>query len=71
MEKLSTAKASLVHALKVTQSLLDGFPIPAAKGTIGAVLYIITEAEVGTGVNLCYFSTLIAITEICHERKTL
>ena len=55
----------------MTHHLLDGFPIPAAKGIIGAVLYIITEAEVGTGANLCYFSIFIAITEICHERKTL
>ena len=54
-ELLITAKASLVHALTITHSLLDGFPIPAAKGTIGTVLHIITEAEVCTGVKLCFF----------------
>ena len=71
MGKLSTAKVSLVHALKVTEKLLDGLPIPAAKGTIGAVLYIITEAEVCTRAKLCYFSVFIAITENHRERRTL
>ena len=70
-ELLITAKALLVHALKTTQSLLDGFPIPAAKGVIGTVLHIITEAEVCIGVNLCYFSTFIAVTENRRERRTL
>ena len=51
-EPLRTAKASLVQALMMTEKLLDGFPIPAAKGTIGAILHIITEAEVCTGVTL-------------------
>ena len=71
MGKPSAAKASLVHALKMTEKLLDGLPIPAAKGTIGAVLYIITEAEVCTGVKLCYFSIFIAVTENYRERRTL
>ena len=49
MEKkkhLRTAKAGLIRALEITEKLLDGFPIPGAKGTIGAVLEIIKEAEV-------------------------
>ena len=45
-ELLDTAKAALIRALEVTEKLLDGFPIPGAKGTIGAVLDIIKEAEV-------------------------
>ena len=68
---LSTAKDMLVQTLKVTEKLLDGFPIPAAKGTIGAVLHIIAEAEVCTGVKLFYFSILIAVTENRCERRTL
>ena len=62
-EQLITAKALLVHALQTTQSLLDGFPIPGAKGTIDTVLHIINEAEVCTGVKLCYFSIFITVTE--------
>ena len=34
---LDTAKALLVEALTMVEKLLDGFPIPGAKGTIGAV----------------------------------
>ena len=46
-ELLDTAKAALIRALEVTGKLLDGrFPIPGVKGTIGAVLDIIKEAEV-------------------------
>ena len=45
-EQLHTAKAALVRALEMTEKLLDGFPIPGAKGTIGAVLQIVNEAEV-------------------------
>ena len=45
-ERLRTAKATLTRALELTEKLLDGFPIPGAKGTIGAVLEIIKEAEV-------------------------
>ena len=45
-ELLDTAKAALMRALEVTERLLDGFPIPGVKGTIGAVLDIIKEAEV-------------------------
>ena len=60
---LDTAKALLVEALTMAETLLGGFPIPAAKGTIGAVLHIIAEAEVCTGANLCYFGIFIAITE--------
>ena len=70
-ESLRTAKASLVQALTMTEKLLDGFPIPGAKGTIGTVLHIITEAEVCTGVKLYYFDIFIAITENCRERRTL
>ena len=48
-EVLNTAKALLVEALKMAEKLLDGVPIPAAKGTISAVLHFIAEAEVCTG----------------------
>ncbi len=68
---LDTAKALLVEALKMAETLLTGFPIPAAKGTIGAVLHIIAEAEVCAEVKLRYFSTLIAVTENRRERRTL
>ena len=68
---LNTAKALLVEALKMAEKLLDGFPIPAAKGTIGAVLHFIAEAEVCTGMKLSYFRILIAVTENRGERKTL
>ena len=51
-ERLRTAKAALTRALEVTEKLLDGFPIPGAKGTIGAVLQIINDAEVCTKVEL-------------------
>jgi len=70
-DRLDTAKALLVEALTVAEKLLDGFPIPGAKGTIGAVLHFIAEAEVCTGVKLCYFSILIAVTENRRERRTL
>ena len=70
-ELLITAKASLVHALKMTESLLGGFPIPAAKGVIGTVLHVITEAEVCTEVKLCYFNIFTAVTENRRERRTL
>ena len=65
---LDTAKALLVEALEMAERLLTGFPIPAAKGTIGAVLHIIAEAEVCIGVKLCYFSIFIAVTENRRER---
>ena len=45
-ERLRTARATLTRALELTEKLLDGFPIPGAKGTIAAVLEIIKEAEV-------------------------
>ena len=51
-ERLRTAKAALIRALEITEKLLDGFPIPGAKGTIGAVLQIINEAEVCTKAEL-------------------
>ena len=70
-ERLITAKASLVHTLKMTQSLLDGFPIPLARETIGAILHIITEAEVCTKVNLYYFLSLSPSPENRRERRTL
>ena len=53
-ERLRTAKAALIRALEITEKLLDGFPIPGAKGTIGAVLQIINDAEVCTQVQLCF-----------------
>ena len=46
---LDTAKALLVEALEMADRLLSGFPIPGARGTIGAVLHIIAEAEVCIG----------------------
>ena len=49
-EHLRTAKAGLIRALEITEKLLDGFPIPGAKGTIAAVLQIIDDAEVCTKV---------------------
>jgi hypothetical protein len=70
-DHLSTTKAALVRALEMAEKLLDGFPIPAAKGTIGAVLHIIAEAEVCTGVKLCYFIIFIAVTENRRERRAL
>ena len=70
-ELLITAKALLVQALKVTECLLDGFPIPAAKGTITAILHIITEAEVRTVVELCYFSIFISVAENRRKRRAL
>ena len=51
-ERLNTAKAALIRALEISEKLLDGFPIPGAKGTIGAVLEIIKEAEVCTKIQL-------------------
>ena len=51
-EHLRTAKAALIRALETTERLLDGFPIPGAKGTIAAVLQIINDAEVCTEVEL-------------------
>ena len=68
---LDVAKAQLVESLKTAETLLDGFPIPAAQGTVGAILLIIAEAEVCTEVKLCYFIILIAVTENRHERRTL
>ena len=68
---LDTAKGLLVEALKISEKLLDGLPIPGAKGTIGAVLHFIAEAEVCTGLELCYFSIFIAVTENLCERRTL
>ena len=54
-ERLRTAKATLIRALEVTEKLLDGFPIPGAKGTIAAVLQIINDAEVCTKVELRFY----------------
>ena len=49
-EHLRTAKAALIRALETTEKLLDGFPIPGAKGTIGAILQIINDAEACTKI---------------------
>ena len=68
---LDTAKALLVETLKMAEKLLEGFPIPAAKGTIGVVLHFIAEAEVCTGVKVCHFSIFIVATENRRERRTL
>ena len=59
----------------MTEKLLDGFPIPAAKGTIGTVLHIITEAEVCTEVKLCHCNILspsqrtAANAELCDKLR--
>lgn len=45
-KRFRKARAALTRALELTEKLLDGFPIPGAKGTIGAILEIIKEAEV-------------------------
>ena len=55
-ERLRTAKAALIRALEITERLLDGFPIPGAKGTIGAVLQIINDAEVCTKAELRFYN---------------
>ena len=74
-ERLLTAKGSLVHTLKMTQSLLVSFPIPFARETIDAVLHIITEAEVRTKVEHCYFVSLLPSqrtavnAELCDKLK--
>ena len=49
-EHLLTAKATLIRALELTEKALDGFPIPGAKGAIGAVIEIIREVEVCTKI---------------------
>ena len=72
-ERLRTARATLTRALELTEKLLDGFPIPGAKGTIAAVLEIIKEAEVRVHV-LRYnptFTILIATAENDRKRRTL
>ena len=51
-EHLLTAKATLIRALELTEKALDGFPIPGAKGAIGAVIEIIREVEVCTKIQL-------------------
>ena len=75
-ELLITAKALLVQALKVTECLLDGFPIPATKGTITAILHIITEAEVRAVVELSAILVSLspsqrtaANAELCDELR--
>ena len=59
----------------MAEKLLDGFPVPGAKGTIGAVLHIIAEAEVCTKV---YFAILLSLSpsqrtaanaELCDELR--
>ena len=49
-ELLDTAKAALRRALEVTEKLLDGTPIPGAKGAISALLQVIDEAQVCTEI---------------------
>ena len=63
---LRTAKAALIRALEITENLLDGFPIPGAKGTIGAVLQIVGEAEVYTKRAK---PTPYYLYELCNELK--
>ena len=45
-ELLDTAMAALRRAMELTEKVLDGIPIPAAKGTITALLQVIDEAQV-------------------------
>ena len=74
-EQLGTARAALIRALEVTEKLLDGFPIPGAKGTIGAVLEIITEAEVRTKMSPRSSSSLSPLqrtatnAELCNKLR--
>ena len=74
-ELLDTAKAALMRALEVTEKLLDGFPIPGVKGTIGAVLDIVREAEVCAKIQshlLLSLSSLQRTTtnaELCKDLK--
>ena len=69
-EHLRTAKAALMRALEITEKLLDGFPIPGAKGTIGAILQIINDAEVRTKIQLP-FIILITTIENGNQRRAL
>jgi len=41
------AKDTLKSVLTLAEKVLDGFPIPVAKGSIGAILEIIRAFEVG------------------------
>lgn len=41
-----TAKAAAVMALELAEKVLDGLPVPGAKGTIAAVLLIIQKIDV-------------------------
>ena len=56
-EHLRTAKAALIRTLEITEKLLDGFPIPGAKGAIGAVLQIIDDAEVCNKVQIRFYDS--------------
>ncbi|KJA14825.1 hypothetical protein HYPSUDRAFT_80696 [Hypholoma sublateritium FD-334 SS-4] len=40
-----TAKAAAITALSLAEKILDGLPVPGAKGTIGAVLLIIQKID--------------------------
>ena len=73
--RLDTAKAALRRALEVTEKLLDGFPIPGAKGTIAALLQIIDEAQVCTEIQHHLLSSLSPLqrtatnADLCNELK--
>ena len=45
-KQLDTAKAALKQALEMTETLLAGFPIPGAKGTIATVLDTVRDKTV-------------------------
>ena len=74
-EQLRTAKATLTRALELTEKLLDGFPIPGAKGTIAAVLEIIKEAEVCAKIQSHFLLSLSSLqrttanAELCNELR--
>ena len=72
-KRFRIAKAALVRALQLTEKLLDGFPIPGAKGTISAVLEIIKEAEVCATIQPCFLPSLSSLqrivtnTQLCKD----
>ena len=63
-EHLLTAWATFIRALELTEKALDGFPIPGAKGAIGAVIEIIREVQVCTKIQLPVYR----LDRCCRER---
>lgn len=50
-----TAKTAAITALSLAEKILDGLPVPGAKGTVGAVLLIIQKINVRV-LSLCILS---------------